>query len=47
MGTDNRTEEWQIRMREIQGAILSAALIEIVIGYFGKQKHNKGLYPNV
>lgn len=35
MGHINRTEEWQMRMRELQGAIIAASVFEIAIGYFG------------
>jgi len=33
---ENKTEEWQRRMREIQGAISVSAIFQILIGYFGK-----------
>lgn len=36
MSSANRTEVWQVRMREISGAISVAALFQVVIGYFGK-----------
>jgi nucleobase transporter 1/2 len=35
-----RTEEWQIRIREIQGAIIVASLFEICLGFFGTSKRN-------
>ncbi|KAL0276650.1 UNVERIFIED_CONTAM: hypothetical protein PYX00_004175 [Menopon gallinae] len=35
MGHVNRTEEWQMRMREIQGAIIGASVLEVIIGYCG------------
>ena len=35
MGHELRTEEWQMRMREIQGAIIAASAFEIIIGYCG------------
>lgn len=31
----NRTEEWQIRMRQVQGAIIVASVFQVIIGYFG------------
>lgn len=30
-----RTELWQRRMREIQGAIIVASIVEVLIGFFG------------
>lgn len=36
MSSANRTEVWQVRMREISGAISVAAIVQVVIGYFGK-----------
>jgi hypothetical protein len=33
---ESKTEEWQIRIREIQGAICVASVVQVVIGYFGK-----------
>lgn len=32
---DQRQEEWQSRMREVQGSIVAAALLEMVIGFSG------------
>jgi nucleobase transporter 1/2 len=32
---DEKTEEWQRRMREIQGAIIVASFFQVFIGYFG------------
>ena len=37
MTVDQKTEEWQIRIREIQGAICVASVFQVVIGYFGIQ----------
>lgn len=34
-----RTELWQRRIRELQGAIIVASLVEVAIGLFGKQAH--------
>lgn len=31
----NRTEVWQVRMRELSGAIAVSALLQVFIGYFG------------
>ena len=36
MTYDEKTEEWQFRMREIQGAICIAALFEVVLGFSGR-----------
>ncbi|EEB16727.1 purine permease, putative [Pediculus humanus corporis] len=35
MGHENRSEEWMMRMREIQGAVIVASLAEVVVGYLG------------
>ncbi|KAK6622257.1 hypothetical protein RUM44_002064 [Polyplax serrata] len=35
MGEANRTEEWMLRMREIQGAIILSSVFEVLIGYLG------------
>ena len=36
--TDNeKTEEWQIRIREVQGAICVASIFQVFLGYFGSQ----------
>ena len=32
---DQKTEEWQIRIREIQGAICIASVFQVALGYFG------------
>jgi len=32
---EDRTEVWQMRMREIQGAICVSAIFQMVLGYFG------------
>jgi nucleobase transporter 1/2 len=40
MRPDQRTELWQIRMREIQGAIIIASLTEVALGLFGKSDSN-------
>ena len=32
---EEKTEEWQKRMRELQGAIIIASLAQVIIGYFG------------
>ena len=32
---EEKTELWQTRMREVQGAIIVASLFQVVIGYFG------------
>ena len=31
-----KTEIWQLRMREIQGAIIVSSLVEVFLGFFGK-----------
>lgn len=35
MTADEKTEVWQIRMREISGAIAVSAIFQLVIGYTG------------
>lgn len=35
MTYEEKTEEWQFRMREIQGAIACSAVAQIILGYFG------------
>nr|CAD7428162.1 unnamed protein product [Timema monikensis] len=35
MTADNRTELWQVRMRELSGAIAVSALLQVAIGYLG------------
>ena len=36
MTYENKTEEWQIRMREVQGAICVSAIFQVVMGFSGK-----------
>ena len=36
MSYEDKTEQWQIRMREIQGAICVAALFQVFIGFSGR-----------
>jgi nucleobase transporter 1/2 len=33
---DEKTELWQVRIREIQGAIIIASLFEVFLGLFGE-----------
>ena len=35
MTYEDKTELWQLRMREIQGAIMVASLFQILMGMFG------------
>lgn len=35
LGDDEKKELWQVRMRELSGAIACAALVQVVIGYTG------------
>lgn len=35
MSTEERTELWQLRMREISGAIAVSAIFQLVIGFTG------------
>lgn len=35
MSADEKTEVWQIRMRELSGAIAVSALVQVFIGYSG------------
>lgn len=35
MSYENRTELWQIRMRELSGAIAVSALFQVIIGFGG------------
>ena len=37
MSIENKTEEWQIRMREIQGAICVSAIFQVVMGFTGEE----------
>ena len=37
MSIENKTEEWQIRMREIQGAICVSAIFQVVMGFTGEK----------
>lgn len=39
MGTEKRTEEWQYRIRHIQGAIISMGIVQMILGYSGKFIH--------
>jgi len=36
MTYEDKTELWQLRMREIQGAIIVASLFQVAMGMFGK-----------
>jgi nucleobase transporter 1/2 len=36
MSQENRTEIWQIRMRELSGAIAVSAILQAAIGYLGE-----------
>ncbi|KAJ8876073.1 hypothetical protein PR048_023982 [Dryococelus australis] len=36
MSAENRTEVWQVRMRELSGAITVSALLQVAIGYLGE-----------
>ena len=35
MTFEEKTEEWQIRMREVQGAICISSIFQVIFGYFG------------
>lgn len=35
MDDDERTELWQIRMRELSGAIAVSAMVQVILGYTG------------
>ena len=35
MTYEDKTEEWQRRMREVQGAIIVASIVQLVVGYCG------------
>jgi len=35
MTAEMKTELWQVRMREIQGAIIVSSLFEVALGFFG------------
>jgi nucleobase transporter 1/2 len=37
MSDDLKTEEWQRRMREVQGAIAVSAIFQVAIGYLGQK----------
>jgi Mn2+/Fe2+ NRAMP family transporter len=52
MSFENRTELWQSRMRVLSGAISVAAIIQVIIGLFGKiiaysTVHNMLLLPSL
>jgi hypothetical protein len=36
MTSEDKTEEWQKRMRVLQGSIIVASIFQLVVGYFGK-----------
>lgn len=36
MSQEDRTELWQVRMRELSGAIAVSALFQVIIGFGGK-----------
>lgn len=36
---EQKTEEWQSRMREVQGAIVVASVFQLAIGYLGEEEH--------
>lgn len=36
MSHENRTELWQIRMRELSGAIAVSALFQVIVGFGGE-----------
>ena len=36
MSHENRTELWQLRMRELSGAIAVSALFQVIVGFGGK-----------
>ena len=36
MTYDDKTELWQVRMREVQGAIIVSSLFQVAIGLFGE-----------
>ena len=43
MSLDAKTEEWQIRMREVQGAICVASVFQVMFGYFGNDYFGSGV----
>ena len=40
---DAKTEEWQIRMREVQGSICVASVFQVMFGYFGNDYFLSGV----
>jgi hypothetical protein len=34
---EEKTEEWQMRMRQIQGAIIVASMFQLLVGYLGNE----------
>lgn len=46
MTYEDKTELWQLRMREVQGAIVVASVFQFTIGIFG-MKFNLVLFPNL
>lgn len=51
MSHENRTELWQIRMRELSGAIAISALFQVIVGFGGNDRafviQNKQIHTNV
>ena len=41
MTFEDKTEEWQIRMREVQGAICVASIFQVLFGYLGNISKDK------
>jgi len=46
MTYENKTEEWQFRMREIQGAICVSAIFQVVMGFTGNQSNKLENHPH-
>ena len=41
MTYEDKTELWQLRMREVQGAIIVASIFQVAIGAFGTADYNQ------
>ena len=44
MSYAEKTEEWQIRIREVQGAICVSSIFQVIFGYFGNIFCNKHIF---
>ena len=47
MSYAEKTEEWQIRIREVQGAICVSSIFQVIFGYFGNNICNNNIWTFV